>query len=305
MTSGAPRLAAAQDGTRAGRSWSVLDLLRWTTAHFAERGIETARLDAECLLAHALSTTRLRLYLDFEKPVNERERAAFRELVRRRAGLRIPVSQLVGRKEFWSLPLRVTRDVLTPRPETETLVAAALELLPPADRGAPIRVLDLGTGSGAIALALCRERPDLSLFAVDLSQEALEIAQQNAEELGMAERIRFLAGDAFEPVEGLRFDAVVSNPPYVDPAGRRELPPELAHEPELALFAGDAGLAMLRRIAAGAPERLEAGGALILEHAPDQADAVARACREAGFGAIAPRRDLSGKPRVTCARLGG
>jgi release factor glutamine methyltransferase len=282
----------------------VLELLRWTTAHFAERGIETARLDAECLLAHALGTSRLRLYIDFEKPVTESERAGFRELVRRRAGERIPVSQLVGRKEFWSLPLRVTREVLTPRPETETLVAAALEILPAA-RSTPIRVLDLGTGSGAIALALAHERPDLALFAVDLSQEALRVAQQNAEELGMAERIRFLAGDGFEPVKGLRFDAVVSNPPYVDPAERRALPPELAHEPELALFADAAGLGMLRRIAAEAPDWLEAGGALILEHAPDQAEGVAGACREAGLTDVALRRDLGGRPRVTSARLGG
>jgi release factor glutamine methyltransferase len=282
----------------------VLELLRWTTAHFAERGIETARLDAECLLAHALGTTRLGLYLDFEKPVFDAERAGFRELVRRRAAERIPVSQLVGRKEFWSLPLRVTRDVLTPRPETEILVAAALELLPPAGC-TPIRVLDLGTGSGAIALALAKERPDLALIAVDLSQKALKVAQQNAEELGMAERIRFLAGDGFEPVKGLRFHAVVSNPPYVDPAQRTALPPELEHEPELALFAVEAGLGMLRRVAAEAPDWLEAGGALILEHAPDQADAVARACREARFGEVALRRDLSGKPRVTSARHGG
>ena len=304
MTRPAAGTAVTQGASRAQRSWSVLELLRWTTTHFAERGIETARLDAECLLAHALSVTRLRLYIDFEKPVTESERAGFRELVRRRAGERIPVSQLVGRKEFWSLPLRVTREVLTPRPETETLVAAALELLPAA-RGAPIRVLDLGTGSGAIALALAKERPDLALVAVDLSQEALKIAQQNAEELGMAERIRFLAGDGFEPVKGLRFDAVVSNPPYVDPAQRLALPPELAHEPELALFAADAGLGMLRRVAAEAPDWLEAGGALILEHAPDQAEGVARACREAGLTDVALRRDLGGRPRVTSARQGG
>jgi release factor glutamine methyltransferase len=293
--------AAAQDPRRPSRSWTVLELLRWTTGHFAERGIETARLDAECLLAHALATTRLRLYLDFEKPVTEAERAVFRELVRRRAGERIPVSQLIGRKEFWSLSLRVTRDVLTPRPETETLVAAALALLPPA-RSRPLRVLDLGTGSGAIALALAHERRDLDLVATDLSQEALKIAQQNAEELGMAERIRFLAGDGFEPVKGLRFDAVVSNPPYVDPAQRQALPPELAHEPELSLLAGEGGLGMLRRIAAQAPEWLEAGGALILEHAPDQVEGVTRACREAGFVEVALRRDLAGRARVTSAR---
>ena len=133
-----------------------MGLLKWTTGHFTERGIETARLDAECLLAHALGTDRLRLYLDFEKPVTEAERACFRELVRRRGGERIPVAQLLGRREFWSLPLRVSRDVLAPRPETETLVEAALELLPAA---AEARVLELGTGSGAVALALAGSAP--------------------------------------------------------------------------------------------------------------------------------------------------
>jgi len=294
-------VAPAPERPAARRAWNVLQLLRWTTGHFAERGIESARLDAECLLAHALGTTRLRLYLDFEKPVEEAERAVFRELVRRRVAERVPVSQLVGRKEFWSLPLRVTRDVLTPRPETETLVAAALELLPPRGVAAP-RVLDLGTGSGAIALALASERPDAAVVATDLSQEALKVAQQNAEELGMAERIRFAQGDGFAAVAGQRFDAVVSNPPYLDPAERSQLPPELSHEPQSALFADAGGLELLRRIASEAPSWLESGGALILEHAPDQAEAVARACSEAGLTEIALRRDLSGKPRVTTAR---
>ncbi|HEY5657954.1 MAG TPA: HemK/PrmC family methyltransferase, partial [Myxococcota bacterium] len=150
-----------------GSVWTVLDLLRWTTGHLTDRGIESARLDAECLLAHALGVERLRLYIDFDKPVSGPERDAFRELVRRRAGDRVPVAQLVGRKEFWSMPLRVTRDVLAPRPETETLVAAALDLLP--DSASPSRVLDVGTGSGAVALAIARERPRAVITATDLS----------------------------------------------------------------------------------------------------------------------------------------
>lgn len=301
MTGPAARTPATAEPARAARSWTVLELLRWTTGHFAERGIETARLDAECLLAEALGATRLRLYLDFEKPVTESERAIFRELVRRRAAERVPVSQLLGRKEFWSLPLRITRDVLTPRPETEVLVTASLALLPAAG-GRPPRVLDLGTGSGAIALALAHERPDLALWASDVSEAALKIAQQNAEELGMAGRIQFLAGDGFGPAPDLRFDLVVTNPPYLDPTQRAGLPPELAHEPELALFADDAGLAMLRRIATEVSDWLAPDGALALEHAPDQAEAVAQACGMAGLTRIALLRDLSGKPRVTTAR---
>jgi release factor glutamine methyltransferase len=292
---------APQPPARAARTWTVLELLRWTTGHFSERGIEGARLDAECLLAHALGSTRLRLYLDFEKPVSESERAVFRELVRRRVAERVPVAQLLGRKEFWSLALRVTPDVLTPRPETEVLVTAALGLLPAPGFGAP-RVLDLGTGSGAIALALAHERPDLAIHASDRSEAALKIAQQNAEELGMAGRIEFLAGDGFEPVAGLRFELVVSNPPYLDPAQRAGLPPELAHEPELALYAGDGGLSLLRRISAQAADFLTPGGALALEHAADQAEAVARACEAGGLTQVALHRDLGGRSRVTTAR---
>jgi release factor glutamine methyltransferase len=181
------------------------------------------------------------------------------------------------------------------------LVAAALDLLPPAGSSAP-RVLDLGTGSGAIALALGRERPDAVIVATDLSEEALKIAQQNAEELGMSGRIRFAAGDGFDAAGDLRFELVACNPPYLDPARRKELPPELAHEPQQALFAGEAGLAMLRRIAGRAAAWLEPAGALILEHAPDQADEVAAACRAGGLVDVALHRDLCGRPRVTTAR---
>lgn len=294
---------APPDQAAPRRSWTVLELLRWTTGHFTERGIESPRLDAECLLAHALGVSRLRLYLDFDKPILEAERAVFRELVRQRSGQRVPVSQIVGRREFWSLPLRVTQDVLTPRPETETLVAAALELLPPGNgEGRLLDVLDLGTGSGAIALALARERKDVRVTATDVSPAALSIAQQNAEELGMRDRIIFMAGDGFAAVPDARFDLVVSNPPYLDPAERASLAPELAHEPECALFAADAGLGMLRRIAREASDWLRPGGALALEHAPDQATAVAQALEVAGLAGLALHRDLSGNPRVTTAR---
>ena len=148
------------------RTWTILELLRWTTQYFAEREIETPRLDAECLLASALGVDRMRLYLDFDKPASPDERDAFREWVRRRADERVPVAQLVGGKEFWSLPLLVTADVLSPRPDTETLVVAALERLPERDTDA--RILDIGTGSGAVALAIARERPRARITATDV-----------------------------------------------------------------------------------------------------------------------------------------
>ena len=297
-----PRRAQRAAGERSSRVWTVLELLRWTTQHFEERGIDTARLDAECLLAHALGVERLRLYLDFDKPVEPQERATFRELVRRRGQERAPVSQLTGSREFWSLPLRITGDVLTPRPETETLVAQALALLP--DREAEVTVLDLGTGSGAVALALARERPRARITATDLSPSALEIARRNAEELRMEERIRFLAGSLFEPVAGERFDLVVSNPPYVAETERSQLPPELAHEPPEALFAGPEGLDVLRPLVAQAPEALAPGGGLAVELAPAQAEPVADWCRATGLLDVAVHRDLAGRPRVVTARGG-
>jgi release factor glutamine methyltransferase len=297
----APTPGAPSPQRSPARSWTVLELLRWTQGHFAGRGIETARLDAECLLAHALGVERLRLYVDFDKPVGEAERAAFRELVRRRAGERIPVAHLVGLREFWSLPLRVTPDVLVPRPETETLVTAGLDLV--AGAASP-RVLDLGTGSGAVALALARELPGARVTATDTSAAALKLAQENAERLDLAERIRFLEGDWLEPVVTERFDLVVSNPPYVAEAERPRLAPELAHEPPGALFAGPDGLAALRRLTAGVGSVLEPRGAVAFELDPRQAAAVAGWLRDAGFAEVAVHRDLAGRPRVVSGRRG-
>jgi release factor glutamine methyltransferase len=298
---------ASEGGPPQGRrakkeNWTILDLLRWTTQHFQERGIETARLDAECLLAFALGVERMRLYLDFDKPVTQDERAVFRELVGRRGRERVPVAQLVGRKEFWSLSLRVAPGVLAPRPETETLVAAALELLP--DCEAEARVLDVGTGSGAVALAIAGERPRALLTPTAISPVALEVARENAEELGLAQRIRLLPGSLFEPVQGERFDLVVSNPPYVAESLRASLPPELDHEPPRALFAGPDGLGVLLPLLRGVGSVLAAGGRLALEFSPEQAPRVVGWCRGAGLLDVTVRRDLAGRPRVVMAKGG-
>jgi len=282
------------------RVWTVLELLRWTQGHFERQGIETARLDAECLLAHALGVERLRVYIDFDKPVEMGERARFRELVQRRAVERVPVSHLLGSREFWSMPLRVTPDVLTPRPETETLVTAALERCP--QPNAALAVLDLGTGSGAVALAIAREWPESVITATDNSQKALILAQENAEALGMTGRIRFLPGDWLQAVMGERFDVLLSNPPYVAERDRSQLPPELAHEPEQALFAGPDGLDALRVLVAEAPGALRPGGLIALELAPQQADWGVAALRGAGFEALSTHRDLAGRSRVVSGR---
>jgi release factor glutamine methyltransferase len=287
-------------GERSSVSWTVLSLLEWTTDHFASKGIETARLDAECLLADALGTKRLQLYVDFEKPVSEAERGRFRELVKRRATDRVPVAHLLGSKEFWSLDFEVGPDVLTPRPETETLVQAGLDRLAEGEA----RVLDLCTGSGCVALALAHERPAARVTASDLSEAALAVAARNAEALGLADRVRFLHGSLFEPLAGERFDLIVSNPPYVAETLRPELAPELAHEPEEALFAGADGLDVLRALVAGVPGQLAPGGAFAVELSPEQAETVAGWCRDTGLSEVTLHRDLAGRARVVSAKGG-
>ena len=297
---------SGDDGGRQ-RSWTVLELLSWTTDYFKRAGIESARLDAEVLLAHALESERLRLYIDYEKPVLPAERDAFRELVRRRAQERVPVSLLLGEREFWSLGFKVSGDVLTPRPETETLVEFALSKVtagagPSRDANEPIRVLDIGTGSGAIAIALAKELPHANVTATDLSEPALQIAAENADCLRQGERIRFVEGDLFEPVASERFDLIVSNPPYVARRDEGSLPKELSHEPELALFGGEDGLDVIRRLVAEAGAHLSPGGWLGIELSPEQTETVEQELGRAGFTEVERRFDLAGRPRVIGAR---
>jgi release factor glutamine methyltransferase len=291
---------SAAPGPAAEKTWTVLELLRWTTSHFEKHGIDSPRLDAECLLAHALEVDRLRLYLDFEKPVRAEERARFRELVRKRASERVPVSLLLGEKEFWSLTLKVTSDVLTPRPDTETLVEAALARLP--DPEGEYRILDVGTGSGAIALALAKERPRAQVTATDISASALQIARLNADELHIGDAVQFREGSLLEPVRGERFDLIVSNPPYLARSAAGDLAPELAHEPELALFGGDDGYAVLRPLVSGVAEALRPGGSVAIEADSGQVDVIAGWYAEAGLIEGEMLRDLAGRPRVVAAR---
>ena len=290
------------DSSAAGpdRTWTVLELLRWTTDYFERSGIESARLDAEVLLAHALETQRLRLYIDYEKPVLPAERDRYRALVRRRAAERVPVSLLLGSREFWSNEFKVTSDVLTPRPETETLVEAALSKMP--DPKAAVRILDIGTGSGAIALSLAGERPDAEVTATDLSEAALQIALENADQLHVRERIRFVSGDLFEPVKGEQFDLIVSNPPYVAERDANKLPPELAHEPKMALFAGEDGLDVIRRLVAEAGAYLNEEGWLFFELSPEQTESASQELENAGFVHVERRFDLTRRPRVVGAQ---
>lgn len=285
------------------RTWTVLEILQWTTSHFRDHGIESARLDAEVLLAHALGMSRLDLYLNYEKPLLPDERAAFREFVKQRAHERIPVSLLLGCREFWSLEFKVTRDVLTPRPETELLVSEAIDFL--TDEKRAYNVIDIGTGSGAIALAIASERPHAQVVATDVSAPALKVAQENADQLQLKGRVRFEQGSLFDAVPGERFDLVVSNPPYIAGAERKALARELTHEPELALFGGDDGYAVLRPLIEGLGSVLNDGGLFLVELDPRQAETVARLCEEAGLSGVRVLHDLAGNARAVRASQAG
>ncbi|HKA91261.1 MAG TPA: peptide chain release factor N(5)-glutamine methyltransferase [Haliangiales bacterium] len=274
-----------------GEAWTPLKVLAWTTGKFAERGIGSARLDAEVLLAHALGTSRVGLYTGFDKPLQEEELAAYRELVRRRLAGE-PVAYLVGQKEFWSLPLRVDPRVLIPRQDTETLVEVALRRAPSA-----ARIADVATGSGAVALALAKERPGAMVVATDVSEDALAVARANAGALGLA--VRFVAGDLLAPLAGERFDLVVGNPPYVPSGDLAGLAPEVGREPRAALDGGPDGLALVRRLVAAAPAALADGGVLALEHGFDQGEAVRALFAAAGLADVETARDLGGNERVT------
>jgi release factor glutamine methyltransferase len=276
--------------------WTPLKLLGWTQGFFAGKGIDAPRLTAELLLATALGCDRVRLYLDFDKPVGDGELARYRELVKRRAAGE-PTAYLTGAREFFGHRLAVDPRVLIPRPETEQLVELGLAALP--EGGA---ALDLGTGSGALAIALKLGRPGAAVTAVDLSPEALEVARANATALGAP--VTFLAGDLYAPLPPeLRFDLVVSNPPYVPTAELAGLQREVLREPRLALDGGTDGLEVLRRVVAGAPSRLRPGGLLLLEMHETHLESLPALCLAAGFERAEARRDLSGLPRLTVAQM--
>lgn len=277
-------------------AWTPLRLLGWTQGFFAQKGVDAPRLTAELLLAHALGCDRVRLYLDFDKPLGAPELARFRELVRRRADGE-PTAYLTGAREFYGRRFEVDARVLVPRPETEQLAEAALAALP--EGGA---ALDLGTGSGALAVTLALGRPGARVTAVDLSSEALEVARANAAALGAA--VEFLEGDLFAPLPaGAAFDVVASNPPYVPTGELAGLQREVRREPRLALDGGPDGLVVLRRIVEAAPGRLRPGGVLLLEMHETHLEALPALCRAAGFAAVEARRDLAGLPRLTVARM--
>ena len=273
---------------------TIAEVLWRSRTFLAERGSASPRLDAELLLAHALGVDRLRLYTDSERPLTPAELTRARELVGRR-GRREPVAYLTGERAFRRLRLTVAPGVLVPRPETELLVEWALEVAAP---GAA--VLDWGTGSGAIALALADEGDALRVTAIDRSPEALAIARANGERTGVA--VEWLDSDGFAALAGRRFDVIVANPPYLSPADLEAAPPELRFEPEGALVSGPTGLEAIAAIARDAPAQLAPGGWLLMEVGEGQASAAEAAFGEAGLAEVSRRKDLAGIARAVGGR---
>ncbi|MCA9072723.1 MAG: peptide chain release factor N(5)-glutamine methyltransferase [Planctomycetaceae bacterium] len=288
--------------SRSPEQWTVQRILEWTTAHLSKHGSESPRLDAEILLAHSRKCTRIELYTKFNEVLTDEQRGTMRELVQRRAKAE-PVAYLVGHREFYGLPFRVTADVLIPRPDTETLV---MELLSLAKSMESPRILDVGTGSGCIAVAIAANLKAARVTAVDLSDAALTIAKANAEANKVVDQITFLEGDGYSPLAAdARFDFIVSNPPYVAEGELDQLQPDVRlHEPKMALVSGSDGLDLARRLIDEAPKHLVPGGGLLLEISPEQAKTVQN-LMQAGdrYKNVRILKDLSGLPRVAAAQL--
>jgi release factor glutamine methyltransferase len=281
--------------------WTVRRILDWTTAHFKQHGSETPRLDAEILLAHARACRRIELYTRFDEPLTDARRAVMRDLAKRRAKSE-PVAYLVGHREFFSLEFRVTPDVLIPRPDTETLVVELIDAAKPLESP---RILDIGTGSGCIAVAAAVNVPKAQITATDLSEAALAIARENAQTHAVADRIHFLQGDLFGPLPaGEQFEVIASNPPYIADHERETLQNDVRrYEPHAALFAGQSGTEILDRIIDGAASRLTPRGTLLLEISPEQADAVRARLEAAGsYTDVRVLKDAAGLLRVVRAR---
>jgi release factor glutamine methyltransferase len=282
--------------------WTILRLLKWATDYFKSYTIDSPRAAAEILLADVLGLKRIDLYVQYEKPLSSAELSRFKTYVQRRVR-REPVAYITGRKEFWSLDLRVTKDVLIPRPETECLVEASLELIPD---HSPMRIFEIGTGSGAISIALISERPELRCAASDRSIKAVEVAKANACRLGMEGTICFFSGDGCFPLRERMypFDMIVSNPPYIKAADIGRLQPEIfMHEPRMALDGGADGLQCIRHIVGTAHSYLKPGGILLLEVGHDQRAGIRKIIEAAGvYGEIIFRKDYSGYDRVVRMR---
>jgi release factor glutamine methyltransferase len=285
--------------------WTVQKLLNWITEFLTQKGVEAPRLSAELLLTHVLGLSRIELYTLFDRQVEAAKLETLRGLVKR-CGEHEPVAYLVGRCEFYSLPLKITRDCLIPRPETELLVERAVEFL--RKRPGAQEVLDLCTGSGCIAAAVAKNCNGCSIIATDICDKALATAALNLSALKLTERIRLLCGDLFDPIiaglDAAKFDLIVSNPPYVSDAEFAKLDKNVRdYEPRRALYGGANGLDIYRRIADGVGEFLKADGAVMLEIGYAQGEAVRGLLDATGlFGQIQVEKDSAKNDRVVIAK---
>ena len=283
-------------------TWTVLKILEWTTSFFSDKGSPSARLDAELLLSELLKLERIHLYTNFDRPLTQVELDAYRALVKRRAQGE-PIAYILGHREFWTLDLEVSPAVLIPRPDTETLVQAALDRIPKEKNW---KVLDIGTGSGAIALSIASERPSLSMIATDISPEALAMARKNAENHDLAEMVDFMESDLFKNLDELKnsLDMIVTNPPYIGESEREDMGPGVAkYEPSSALFAGDDGLQILKTLIPASLGYLKDGGFLLTEIGYKQGEDVKKLFQETGFQNIEILQDFGQRDRVVLGQI--
>ncbi|MBA3038049.1 MAG: peptide chain release factor N(5)-glutamine methyltransferase [Desulfobacterium sp.] len=285
--------------------WTIIKILQWTTSYFKTNEIDSPRSTAEIILAHALGLKRIDLYLRHDQPLNIKERNHFKSLIKRRINNE-PVAYIVGNKEFWSIELTVSKDVLIPRPETECLVEEAFLAFARDKDSASKKILDLGTGSGAIVFALATHASDNHYFASDISSKALAVALKNAKHLGLDKKINFVCGSWFLPIKEKNnlFDIIISNPPYIRRCDIKTLQPEINRfEPITALDGGEDGLGCIKHIVKYAHKFLNNSGELLLEIGYDQKKAVDEIIKETGKYELAYfRKDYSGFDRVVCAK---
>jgi release factor glutamine methyltransferase len=277
----------------------MLKVITWTTEHFQKKGMDNPRLEAEVLLAHLMGIDRMGLYLNYATPLTEGERAAYREMIQRRTAGE-PSAYIMGYKEFWSLQFQVSPESLIPRPETEHLVEEAVRI--GKELGPSLRVLEIGHGCGAVAIALATELAEAHIVATDISPGARSLAQENAEAHGVGEQVQFVLGDLYPP-EKEPFGLICSNPPYIPTREILQLAPEVRdYEPLTALDGGEDGLRFFREIAEGAPDFLTDGGWLLLEMGEGQDPQVTAILQEQEFTNIDLIPDYAGVKRVIRAQ---
>lgn len=276
--------------------WTIGKILKWTEEYFAKAGLDTPRLDAEVLLCYVLQKERIHLYVHFDQPLSKDELAQFKGYIKERV-LHKPVAYIVGHKDFMGLEFKVTEDTLIPRPDTEILVEAVISRLKTGSE--PGVIADIGTGTGAICLSLLNYLTSLKAVTVDISEKALAVAKENAQRLGLSDRIEFFHGDLLEPIKDRQFTAIISNPPYIPEGDIDTLAADVKdYEPVSALAAGPDGLDCYRRLVAAAGALLVDGGFLAMEIGINQREELDKLAKESDWGQVEVVKDLAGIDRV-------